>query len=162
MSHPPLVTAEVEFMPCSSIMLYSVLEGFVGTLAFFFPLTAAAYLGYDGYEFQIDGGIVRLLGKQKQRTHARASPDARRHHHRPQRGGNTRANQQQQQNVDGQRSTATRTIRACVHTSAFLHASDTYRTVYTHAHLTPHPHTPFSSRLFCSRVPQPFSWSPAQ
>ena len=47
-SYPPLVTSDVELMPCSSIMLFSVVEGFMSIVFLFATKYSLSFFGYDG------------------------------------------------------------------------------------------------------------------
>ena len=60
-SYPPLITADVELMPCSSIMLFSAVEGPMAILFFLFTKYWLTFFGYDGDNFVADAGLFRII-----------------------------------------------------------------------------------------------------
>jgi hypothetical protein len=60
-SYPPLVTTEVELMPCSSIMFFSVVEGFLGLLFFFMTRYWLQYFGFDEQTYAANAGLFKIV-----------------------------------------------------------------------------------------------------
>ena len=65
-THPPLVTMDVELMPCSSIMLWAAIEGVLSFLFFIMPTYWLKKLGYDpvttiGAAFPMDTGMFQII-----------------------------------------------------------------------------------------------------
>ena len=62
-THPPLMTMDVELMPCSTIMLWAAIEGVLSFLFFFMPEYWLKKLGYTSVTSGVGGASTFPMDK---------------------------------------------------------------------------------------------------